>query len=174
MNKHKSNKRKENSNAVRHLIMGQISTTQNLVAIKEVRHAGQWLFCRSDHQVQSNVRKTNARDFSSKKCIWKHRLQKCHFVQTPCISRSHALTVGELRSGVTGFATIYATGSHRFMWQVRNDERDEVQSSTEKKGEYYRSLAHVCYHLPLKCHRVLSDFQAGYSHQETINRNIQS
>ena len=33
MNKHKSNKRKENSNTVRHLIMGQITTTQNLVAI---------------------------------------------------------------------------------------------------------------------------------------------
>ena len=43
MNKHKSNKIKENSNTVRHLIMGQIITTQNLVAIKEVRHAGQWL-----------------------------------------------------------------------------------------------------------------------------------
>ena len=41
MNKHKSNKKKENSNTVRHLIMGQITTTQNLVAIKEVRHAGQ-------------------------------------------------------------------------------------------------------------------------------------
>ena len=41
MNKHKSNKIKENSKAVRHLIMGQIITTQNLVAIKEVRHAGQ-------------------------------------------------------------------------------------------------------------------------------------
>ena len=36
------------------------------------------------------------------------------------------VTVGELRSGVTGFATIYATGSHRFMLQVRNDERDEI------------------------------------------------
>ena len=36
-----SNKIKENSNTVRHLIMGQITTTQNLVAIKEVRHAGQ-------------------------------------------------------------------------------------------------------------------------------------
>ena len=44
MNKHKSNKIKENSNTVRHLIMGQITTTQNLVAIKEVRHAGQWWF----------------------------------------------------------------------------------------------------------------------------------
>ena len=41
MNKHKSNKIKENSNTVRHLIMGQITTTQNLVAIKKVRHAGQ-------------------------------------------------------------------------------------------------------------------------------------
>ena len=41
MNKHKSNKIKENSNTVRHLIMGQITTTQNLVAIKLVRHAGQ-------------------------------------------------------------------------------------------------------------------------------------
>ena len=41
MNKHKSNKIKENSNTVRHLIMGQIITTQNLVSIKEVRHAGQ-------------------------------------------------------------------------------------------------------------------------------------
>ena len=41
MNKHKSNKIKENSNTVRHLIMGQIITTQNLVAIKVVRHAGQ-------------------------------------------------------------------------------------------------------------------------------------
>ena len=34
------------------------------------------------------------------------------------------LTVGELGSGVTGFATIYATGSHRFVLRVRNDERD--------------------------------------------------
>ena len=42
MNKHKWNKIKENSNTVRHLIIGQIITTQNLVAIKEVRHAGQW------------------------------------------------------------------------------------------------------------------------------------
>ena len=46
MNKHKSNKIKENSNTVRHFIMGQIITTQNLVAIKEVRHAGQWFHTR--------------------------------------------------------------------------------------------------------------------------------
>ena len=45
MNKHKSNKIKENSDTVRHLIMGQIITTQNLVAIKEVRHAGQKQTC---------------------------------------------------------------------------------------------------------------------------------
>ena len=45
MNKHKSNKIKENSNTVRHLIMGQITTTQNLVAIKEVRHTGQKKSC---------------------------------------------------------------------------------------------------------------------------------
>ena len=49
MNKHKSNKIKENSNTVRHLIMGQIITTQNLVAIKVVRHAGQWESARKVH-----------------------------------------------------------------------------------------------------------------------------
>ena len=42
MNKHKSSKIKENSNTVRHLIIGQIITTQNLVATKVVRLAGQW------------------------------------------------------------------------------------------------------------------------------------
>ena len=46
MNKHKSNKIKENSNTVRHLIMGQIITTQNLVATKVVRLAGQWHICK--------------------------------------------------------------------------------------------------------------------------------
>ena len=30
-------------------------------------------------------------------------------------------TVGELRSGVTGFATIYATGSHRFLVQLHTE-----------------------------------------------------
>ena len=43
MNKHKSSKIKENSNTVRHLIIGQIITTQNLVATKVVRLAGQLL-----------------------------------------------------------------------------------------------------------------------------------
>ena len=47
MNKHKSNKIKENSNTLRHLIMGQITTTQYLVAIKEVRQAGQWNYAQS-------------------------------------------------------------------------------------------------------------------------------
>ena len=50
-------------------------------------------------------------------------------------------TVGELRSGVTGFATIYATGSHRFMLQVRNDERDEF-NLIQKTGCYHW-LMHV-------------------------------
>ena len=60
MNKHQSNKIKENSNTVRHLIMGQITTTQNLVAIKEVRHAGQltisWRCCydRRHHHFDHN------------------------------------------------------------------------------------------------------------------------
>ena len=64
------------------------------------------------------------------------------------------------------FASIYVTGSQ---WWKGWD-----QSSTGKKGEYDPSLASVCYHLFLKYHIVLSDFQAGYSHQETTNCNIQS
>ena len=47
--------------------------------------------------------------------------------------KGHMSTVGELRSGVTGFATIYATGSLRFMPLVRNDERDEF-NPRQKKG----------------------------------------
>ena len=35
------------------------------------------------------------------------------------------VTVGELRSRITGFATIYATGSHQSRLPVRNDETDE-------------------------------------------------
>ena len=56
MSKHKSNKIKENSNTVRHLIMGQITTTQNLVAIKEVRHAGQLVWI---HTIQIVTRPQN-------------------------------------------------------------------------------------------------------------------
>ena len=53
-------------------------------------------------------------------------------------------TVGELRSRVAGFATIYATGSHRFMLQVRNDERDEFNLNTEKRVNLtYLWLMHV-------------------------------
>ena len=62
-------------------------------------------------------------------------------------------TVGELRSGVTGFATIYATGSQRFMLQVRNDEREEF-NLIQKKGEFDLTLAHACYHFSLKYHRA--------------------
>ena len=56
MNKHKSNKIKENSNTVRHLIMGQIITTQNLVATKVVRLAGQsWCFTLNANKLISMV-----------------------------------------------------------------------------------------------------------------------
>ena len=82
-------------------------------------------------------------------------------------------TVGELRSGVTGFETIYATGSHRFMLQVRNDERDEF-NLRQKKGEFDLSLAHACNHFSHKYHGALSDFQAGCSHHETTNYGIGS
>ena len=36
----------------------------------------------------------------------------------PLFNGGAVSTVGELRSGVTGFATIYATGSHRFLVQL--------------------------------------------------------
>ena len=75
---------------------------------------------------------------------------------------------------VTWFATIYATSSHRFMLQVGNDERDEINLRQKKMGEFDISLARVCYHLQLKYHRALLDFQAGYSHQETANCDIRS
>ena len=65
------------------------------------------------------------------------------------------ITVGELRSGVTGFATIFATGSHRFLLQVRNDEQGWDQSSTDKNGEFDLSLARVRYNFSLKYHRAL-------------------
>ena len=64
-------------------------------------------------------------------------------------------TVGELCSGVTGFATIFATGSHRFLLQVRNDEQEWDQSSTDKNGEFDLSLARVRYNFSLKYHRAL-------------------
>ena len=86
---------------------------------------------------------------------------------------SSQFTVGELRSGGTGFATIYPTGSHRFMLQVSNDERDEF-NLIQKKGEFDLSLANACYHFPLKCHRPLSDFPVGCSHRETTNCDIGS
>ena len=69
--------------------------------------------------------------------------------------RFATITVGELRSGVTGFATIFATGSHRFLLQVRNDEQGWDQSSTDKNGEFDLSLARVRYNFSLKYHRAL-------------------
>ena len=52
-------------------------------------------------------------------------------VPSTCIA-----TVGELRSGVTGFATIYATGSHRFLVQlhVENLSHKNNHSNLAKNG----------------------------------------
>ena len=43
------------------------------------------------------------------------------------------ITVGELRSGATGFTKIFATGLHQFLLQVCNDERDEINLRQIKK-----------------------------------------
>ena len=64
------------------------------------------------------------------------------------------------------FASIYVTGSQ---WWKGWD-----QSSTEKLSKFVIWLAHVCYHISLKYHRALSDFQAGCGHQETTNCDIRS
>ena len=55
---------------------------------------------------------------------------------------------------------------------VRNDLCDWFASIYV--GEYDLSLAYLCNHLSLKYHRVLLDFQVGYSHQETTNCNIRN
>ena len=65
-----------------------------------------------------------------------HSTHCCHFHRRNpyifCVLLRHTdaqrskFTVGELRSGVTGFATIFATGSHRFLLQVRNDGRGGI------------------------------------------------
>ena len=61
------------------------------------------------------------------------------YIQQEC----HSVLV-KLRSGVTGFATIYATGSQRFMLQVRNDERDEFNLRQKKRVNLtYHWLMHV-------------------------------
>ena len=112
MNKHKWNKRKENSNTVKHLIMGQITTTQNLVAIKEVRHAGQWVddICRSLRLNELNhwkyLKVCNGQPFMSKDlcrphaggthcsmwvCLFNHCshcLSHCNLLVKPCKTRS--------------------------------------------------------------------------------------
>ena len=47
------------------------------------------------------------------------------------------LTVGELRSGVTELAKLFATASHQLLLQVRNDERDEIN---------LRQMVNMTYH----------------------------
>ena len=61
---------------------------------------------------------------------------------TLVIEATFLYTVGELRSGVTGFATIFMTAPHRFLLQVRNDERDEINLRQIKRANltYHRHM----------------------------------
>ena len=78
---------------------------------------------------------------------------------------SYKITLGELRSGVTEFATIYTTGSHRFLLQIRNDERGEIILRQKKK-------VNLTYHLFMYYfHRTLTDLGWG---KATKNRQIVS
>ena len=50
-------------------------------------------------------------------------------------------TVGELRSGVTGFATIYATGSHRLLVQAYAENpphKNKYSNLANKRGRIYK------------------------------------
>ena len=50
-------------------------------------------------------------------------------------------TVGELRSGVTGFATIYATGSHRLVVQAYAENlrhKNKYPNLANKRGIIYK------------------------------------
>ena len=74
-------------------------------------------------------------------------------------------TVGEFCSGVTGFATSHAIGSHRFLLQVLEEARDEI--NFQKENDEHNVLpTHVLYNFVLNFHRALSKFQAAeYSRQ---------
>ena len=122
MNKHKSNKIKENSNTVRHLIMGQITTTQNLVAIKEVRHAGQWgsptismLPCHFRQFQQSSLQY----DASLRLNLMK---RMCWTAKNQCWS---ARNNPESPIKCSGYCDVYILS---------------VQSKTNKKGKLYRGI----------------------------------
>ena len=47
-------------------------------------------------------------------------------------------TVGELRSGVTGFATIYATGSHRFLVQLHAENLSHKNNYSNLANKWAR------------------------------------
>ena len=51
------------------------------------------------------------------------------------------VTVGELRSGVTGFATIYATGSHRLVVQAYTENlphKNKYSNLANERGRIYK------------------------------------
>ena len=51
------------------------------------------------------------------------------------------ITVGELRSGVTGFATIYATGSHRLVVEAYAENlrhKNKYSNLANKRGIIYK------------------------------------
>ena len=53
----------------------------------------------------------------------------------------NVITVGELRSGVTGFATIYATGSHRLLVQAYAENlphKNKYSNLANKRGRIYK------------------------------------
>ena len=59
------------------------------------------------------------------------------------INEGNYFTVGELRSGVMGFATIYATGSHRFLVQLHTENlshKDNYSNLTNKQARIYNFL----------------------------------
>ena len=50
-------------------------------------------------------------------------------------------TVGELRSGVTGFATIFATGSHRLLVQAYAENlphKNKYSNLANERGKIYK------------------------------------
>ena len=54
---------------------------------------------------------------------------------------TYNVTVGELRSGVTGFATIYATGSHRLVVQAYAENlrhKNKYPNLANKRGIIYK------------------------------------
>ena len=81
----------------------------------------------------------------------------------------YSITVGELRSGVTGFAMICATGSHRFMLQGRNGERDEI-NIRRKKG--LNLTCHLLTHITISLSNITELFRTFRRDIATKKRQI--